>query len=148
MQPRNRQFAVGNRNPNARLVKIHRSYTVHETAELLGVTTSTVRDWLKRGLKSVDVTRPALIRGYELREFLETRRARSKRPCGPGRIYCLRCREPRVPAGVAVELVPVTETSVDIVGRCEVCGTQMHRAARRVDLPSILVGLSVRPTGA
>jgi hypothetical protein len=139
---------VGNRNPNPRRIKIHRNYSVHDAAEQLEITPNTVRDWLKRGLKPLGDGRPALIHGGELRAFLEARRTRGKRPCGPGRIYCVRCREPRTPADAAVELRPIAEISVDIVGRCSACGTEMHRRARRSELASILVGLSVRPTDA
>lgn len=139
---------MSNRNPNPRRIKVHHSYLVHEAAERLGVTPNTVRDWIMRGLKTLEVGRPVLIHGAELRAFLDARRTRSKRPCGPGRIYCLRCREPRTPAGAAIELRPIAESSVDIVGRCSACGTEMHRRARRSDLALILVGLSVRPTDA
>ena len=48
------------RHPNHRLVKIHRSYTVEEIAELFGIHKNTVRDWVKGGLATSDDKRPML----------------------------------------------------------------------------------------
>jgi hypothetical protein len=51
---------VGNRLPNPRLVKVHRSYAVEETARLLRVHKNTVRNWLKQGLALIDAIRGEL----------------------------------------------------------------------------------------
>ena len=85
------------RRPNHRLVKLHRSYTVEEVATLLGVHRNTVREWIKRGLPTCDGKRPLLILGRELAAFLQARRAKNKRACLPGEIYCVRCHVPRTP---------------------------------------------------
>ena len=89
---------MGRRRPNPRLAKIHYSYSVDELARLYGVHKNTVRNWCKVGLKPIDDQRPILIRGQDARRFLTERRARTKQACGPGRIYCLPCRAPKVPA--------------------------------------------------
>ena len=90
---------MGSRHPNPRLAKIHRSYSVEEIARLFKVHKNTVRAWFEQGLEAIDGQRPTVARGEEIRRFLGERRARAKRPCGPGRIYCLPCRAPKVPAG-------------------------------------------------
>jgi hypothetical protein len=46
------------RRPNPRLAKIHRSYTVEESATLFGVHRNTVREWVRRGLPTSDRKRP------------------------------------------------------------------------------------------
>ena len=47
-------------------------YTVPETAEALGVTSQTVRAWIKQGkLKSQRIGRPILITEKNIREFLK-----------------------------------------------------------------------------
>ena len=71
---------MGQRHVNHRLAKIHRSYTVEEVARLFGRHRNAVRAWLKSGLPTIDKTRPALIAGIDLRDFLVKRRQQSKRP--------------------------------------------------------------------
>ena len=120
--------------PNPRLAKIHRSYTVEEIATLYGVHRNTVRAWIKHGLPTIDQGRPMLVKGSHLAEYLRSRRAAKKRPCGPGEIYCLRCREPRAPAGGAVRYHPLTPAQGNLVGLCGCCGAGLNR---RVSLPKL-----------
>jgi Helix-turn-helix domain len=101
---------MGFRHPNPRLAKIHRSYSVEDASRLFKVHKNTVRHWLKQGLEPIDDRRPTLIRGQELRRFLTDRRARAKQVCGPGCIYCLPCRGPKVPAGNMAECITTGDT--------------------------------------
>ena len=68
------------RHPNYRLVKIHRNYTVEEIASLFGIHENTVRAWLKVGLAPIDKSRPTLVHGQGLVDFLKARRSAGKRP--------------------------------------------------------------------
>jgi hypothetical protein len=95
--------------PNPRLVKLHRSYTVEEIADLYSIHKNTVREWVKVGLPALDDRRPMLILGRELGAFLQARRTKNKRTCQPGEMYCLRCRIPRMPAGDMADYLPDTE---------------------------------------
>src|SRR6266508_815248 len=79
-------------------VKIHRNYSVEQIASLCGKHKNTVRAWLRDGLKSIDSSRPILVHGQVLADFLKARRAAAKRPCPPGHLYCFKCREPKPPA--------------------------------------------------
>ena len=88
-------------NPN--LAKIHRNYSVDEIATLFGVHRNTVRAWVKRGLATSDDRRPMLILGRDLVAFLQAQRAKNKRTCQPGEIYCVRCRAPKAPAGAMAD---------------------------------------------
>jgi excisionase family DNA binding protein len=133
---------MGVRNFNHRLVKIHRTYTVDEMARLFGAHRNTVRAWLRDGLSAVDRRRPVLVRGQDLVSFLRARRAANKRPCRPGEIYCMKCREPRSPAGGLLAYQPMTCTGGNLVGRCPQCGTRMFRRvnlARLADVAGDLV---------
>jgi len=125
------------RQANPRLVKIHRSYTVEEAARKLGVHKNTVRHWLKDGLQPIDKRRPLLIHGLTLKRFLEDRRKSGKRRCGVGELYCMRCRAPRAPADRTIELHGSNSGSVNLRGRCQQCGTVMHKRVSRGQLPRI-----------
>src|SRR5271165_4266590 len=98
---------AGRRKPSRHRVKIHRSYAVDEVARLLGVAKGTVRRWIKGGLSAVADQKPALILGEDLVQFLASRKAPRKK-CGPAECYCVKCREPRKPAGEMAEFIPLT----------------------------------------
>lgn len=129
--------------PNPRLAKIHRSYTVEEIAKLYGVHRNTVRSWIQRGLPTIDQRRPVLVLGSHLSEYLQARRTVNKRPCGPGEMYCLRCREPRAPADGAVRYRPLTPTQGNLVGQCGCCGAGLNRRVSLAKLSQVLGGLSL-----
>ena len=118
---------MGKRHPNHRLAKIHRSYTVEEIAKLFGIHKNTVRHWVKEGLATTDDKRPMLILGHVLVEFLQARRAKNKRPCRPGELYCVRCRAPKPPAGDMAEYSTITEKIGNLIAICPDCNSIMNR---------------------
>jgi hypothetical protein len=122
------------RHPNHRLVKIHRSYTVEDVANLFGIHKNTVRKWVKDGLPTIDEKRPMLILSQELVEFIKKRRAKNKQSCKPGQLYCVRCRVPKFPAGDFAEYSPVTEKFGNLIAICPDYDSIMNR---RVSLARI-----------
>lgn len=129
--------------PNPRLAKIHRNYSVDEIARLYEVHRNTVRAWIKRGLRTVDERRPVLVLGRDLVDYLQQRRAANKRPCGLDEIFCLRCREPRVPMDRLVAYRPLTPSQGNLVGRCGRCMAGLFRRASLAKLPQIEAVLTV-----
>lgn len=125
------------RHPNPRLAKIHRNYTVEEIANLFGVHRNTVREWVKRGLPTNDDKRPKLILGRDLSGFLQARRKKSKRPCGPGEIYCVRCRSPKAPAGDMADYQVVTAILGNLSAMCPDCHAIMNRRVSLAKLEQI-----------
>lgn len=129
---------MAKRHPNPRLVKIHRSYTVEEVTKLFGIHRNTVREWVnRRGLPTSDDKRPMLILGRDLRTFLQARRAKNKRPCQPGEIYCVRCRAPKAPAGDMADYQIVTETLGNLIGICPFCESMMYRRVNLTKLEQV-----------
>jgi hypothetical protein len=139
---------MGARHPNPRLAKIHRSYSVEEIARLFKVHKNTVRTWLKQGLAAIDGRRPTVARGEELRRFLIERRARAKRACGPGRIYCLPCRAPKVPALLMAECVATGATAGTLQGICPDCNRMIYRRVNPQKLAEVRGDLDVTFTQA
>ena len=131
------------RHPNHRLVKIHRSYTVEEIAELFAIHKNTVRNWVKSGLPTSDAKRPMLILGIELAAFLQARRTKNKRPCRPGEIYCVRCRAPKFPAASMAEYAPVTEKFGNLVAICPDCGAIMNRCVSLARIGQMRGGMDI-----
>jgi len=129
-------------NPN--LAKIHRNYTVEEVALLFGIHKNTVREWIKSGLPACSEQRPALILGYQLREFLQGKRQGRKRKCRLFEIYCLRCREPKRPAGNMVDYEPMKPDSGRLIGLCPDCEGLINRYTSTARLGPIREHLEVR----
>jgi hypothetical protein len=137
---------MGRRHPNPRLAKIHRSYSVEDVSRLFQIHKNTIRTWLRQGLKPIDDQRPLLLRGYELRRFLEERRVRSKHACGPGRIYCLPCRVPQVPAGNMAECVVASDATGTLQGICPGCDRMIYRKVNPMKLKEVQGDLDVTLT--
>jgi excisionase family DNA binding protein len=129
-------------NPNA--IKLHRSYSIRELAQRLGVHKNTIRHWQSEGLESIDSGRPVLFHGTAVRAFLTKRNASRKRPCPPGTLYCFRCRAPRAPALGMIEYAPLRTLSGNLKAICGTCEAMMHRSARKADLAAIMPGLDVQ----
>lgn len=140
---------MSQRCPNPRLAKIHQNYTVEEISRLYSVHRNTVRQWIKQGLPLCDDGRPQLILGRDLKDFLTRKRSLSKRSCGPGEIYCVRCRLPRFPALAMADYQPLTASTGNLVALCPECGGLMFRRVNFGKLASVAVGLDVQiPAGA
>lgn len=133
---------------NPRLAKKHRSYTVTELADVLGVHKHTVRGWLKKGLPAIDGAKPALILGSEFQAWWKKQRKAAKRPCEPGQMYCFKCREPKAPALGMVEYAATNAATGNLKAICETCGTMMHRRARLADIATKMPGFDVQITQA
>jgi excisionase family DNA binding protein len=118
---------MSGRNPNPRRVKLHRPYTVEELATALGIHKHTIRRWIKQGMRPIDSGRPTVLRGHDVRAFLEGRRTKAKRPCAPGEIFCFKCRVPKKPAGRVADLEVSRPSIGRLVAICETCGTMLYR---------------------
>lgn len=139
---------MGSRQPNPRLAKIHRSYSVEEIARLFKVHKNTVRAWLRQGLQAIDGQRPTVASGSEIRRFLTERRKRAKRPCGPGRIYCLPCRAPKMPALKMAECVVTGDTTGTLRGICTDCNRMIYRRVNPTKIGAVRGDLDVSFTQA
>ena len=133
-----------NRRADWRRIKTKYSYTIDEAARTLNVHTNTVRHWARRGgLPLMDGTRPHLILGAALVDFLKSKRIALKRKCGPGEMYCLKCRAPRGADANKIEQCRMPPGRTRIVSCCSTCGTAMHRFVADRELSAVLLRMGV-----
>lgn len=128
------------RRSYGRGIRRWRSYTVDETARMLGVAKGTVRRWIATDLPAITDRKPALILGSDLVDYLAAK-GRPKQECRLHECYCFGCREPRAPAFRAAEFFPINPTSGNLRALCEHCATVMHKrvpTARLDELRAIL----------
>ena len=134
-----------NRRADWRRIKSKYSYTVEEAARALNLHRNTVRNWIRNGgLAAMTGSRPHLILGAVLIEFLQRKRLAQKRKCGPGELYCLKCRAPRKPIAELIEHRPMASGRTRIVAICSTCERLMHRFVANRNLEASLGELGVQ----
>ncbi|CCE03757.1 hypothetical protein [Bradyrhizobium sp. STM 3809] len=134
---------MANRRHSARRVKRLRTYNVREAAKVTGATAATVRHWLTSGLHAVEGCYPTIVRGADLIDFLKRRNTDRKNPCGPGRLFCLRCKEPRRPAFDEVEFWPSGPRLGSLRGICPSCTGMMNRRTSTARIKAATADLRV-----
>jgi len=126
-------------NPNS--IKIHRSYTVIEVSETLGVHPKTVRNWIRVGLPVVDEKRPLLIIGADLRIYLKQKRKTYMHRCEAHEMYCFKCRQPNNPSIETLKFIAKPAGMAQMAGRCEECGCKANKYVSWRDVNQIWLEL-------
>ncbi|MCL1093660.1 helix-turn-helix domain-containing protein [Shewanella kaireitica] len=112
-------------NPNR--IKIHRSYTVMDVSETLGVHPKTVRNWIHAGLSVIDETRPLLIQGTDLKLYLKQKRKAYMHQCESNEMYCFKCKQPKAPGIQTLQFVAMPAGMAQMRARCDECGKRANK---------------------
>ena len=121
------------RKYNTRIIRLNYSYTLQEISNLYGNHIRTVRAWVKEGLPIIAGLYPYLVKGRDLKEFLNKRQLKQKVKLGAGQFYCTKCKTARNALNNDVKLVYSGKTigkgikDFTIQGFCEHCGTKLNR---------------------
>lgn len=122
-------------------------YDVQDAAEALGVTPQTVRLWIKDGLPTLNSSRPILIMGFHLRDYIENRFKKTKHKLALGEFYCMRCRVARKPFGMMADYVPLNAQRGRLEALCGVCDARCSRLATEASLLALSKALDItRPS--
>ena len=135
------------RRYRTRGIKRHKAYDVHELADAACVSPATVRNWLKSGMERVDDTRPTMIMGFQALDYLNSRKAKSKRPMQVGEFYCFRCKSPRTAFGAMADYVPTSPNGGRLKALCGVCECNCNRNIRASELPAFSKVLAIEIRG-
>ena len=131
---------------SSRLVKIHHSYDYREAAELLDVTSQTIRSWREEGLLVLTDTLPHLILGFALKDFIDKRNAKAKCAMGVDELFCMTCKQPTRPYGMMADYVPINDTRGRLDALCAVCEGRCGRLISRKDIPRFAEKLDIATT--
>jgi hypothetical protein len=134
---------MANRKHSVRYLKRRRTYNVREAAKATGATPGTIRNWQKNGLEPLAGVYPAIFRGIDIITFLGRRQRERRQPCGPGRLFCFRCKAPKRPAFDEVEFWPDGPNLGKLRGLCSECASTMNRRTSLAKLSSAAGGLTV-----
>jgi hypothetical protein len=138
---------MANRRISSRRIRGHLTYTVAEAARITEAHKNTIRHWIADGLAALDNRKPTLIKGATLKAFIDARNAHRRQPCGPGRMYCLKCRAPKSPAFGEVEYEPDSEKFGRLIGLCPDCSTLIQRWTSAGKINEAAGNLTVRLRG-
>ena len=135
-------------NPN--LVRLRRSYTFAEIAEVFDVHRRTVQTWRRQGLKVIDdKSKPFLVMGADVRSFLREKQRRRKHSLKPSEFFCPRCGVPRKSLQDQFS-IEITERRLGryrqaiIKGICEVCRCRLFRFSSDKKVQELLkTGLNI-----
>ena len=121
-------------------------YSVHEVALLVGRSEHTVHKFIKNGLKTIDNKQPFLIRGLDLKEFLKAHNDKNRRPTEFAEMYCLKCRECRVPLHKEIWFLKSSNSIPHAAGKCPVCGSTMCKPYKIADYPNLRHCFTIKTT--
>lgn len=127
-------------------IKSYRCYTPSEAAALVGVSTRTIRNWSKDGLRILDSAHPPLIRGDDLRNHITAKRQDRKVPTKICEFYCLKCRASREPA-IGIADCKIKGNKAMLTALCDVCETIVCKPVSLARLPEIRANLDLTIKG-
>lgn len=136
-------------NPMA--VKAALTYDIKEAARAFGVTSATIRNWIKDGLPVMSERKPYLMLGLALREYLRAKYKAAKRPLGADQLFCPACKEGTRPYDMQVTLMPVTLKTDLLKGVCGQCGgtcTRMISKSQHGDFAQTFIITKQATSGA
>lgn len=105
----------------------HMSYTVKELTDILKINEKTISRWMDDGLVAVPGgSKPLLILGSALQEFLQRKDSKKKVQLKRGQFYCFSCKAPRRAKKGTTRTIKGKKTAY-----CSVCNGKMSRTIQQ-----------------
>lgn len=119
---------------NLRLIKSRESYSFKEISKLFNMHVRTVQLWRQNGLKVINDSRPFLVMGFELKDYLAKHIKSRKQKLSPNEFYCVKCRKPVTSINNIASLHYTGQTigsnhysELIIQGECYYCQSRINR---------------------
>tara|TARA_A200000113_G_scaffold211980_1_gene213129 strand:- start:2878 stop:3393 length:516 start_codon:yes stop_codon:yes gene_type:complete len=102
----------------------------------LGLHPQTVRAWVKRGLKTIDNGKPALIYGNNLIAFLKAQNTENKCITEFDEMFCMGCKDARPIYQNKIKVDQKTNV-LSVSGLCRCCKTKMYQNYKLSDFSAL-----------
>jgi len=103
-------------------INSHRSYSPEEIATIIGATSRTILVWIKsEGLPAMTMQRPFLIKGADLKTFIERRNKKGKGKLNAGEFRCFTCGARGLPLGKMADYEALPDQKPRLVALCGQC---------------------------
>lgn len=108
---------------DSRKISQHRSYTLKELSELVGMSEKTCQRWIEQGLPTVSGNhKPILIQGREVKNFIRKKNSKLEIKLKRHEFYCFTCKSPtRAKKGSISTAGNIRK------GICSVCSSKLSR---------------------
>lgn len=117
-------------------IKAFHTYTIQEAADIAGVSTHTINNWGKNGLRMMDAVRPTLIRGDDLRGYIKAQRNKRKSPTDPDTFYCVACRQARNAAENMADCTIIGNRAT-LTALCATCETIVSKPVAKANVTAL-----------
>lgn len=108
---------------NTQKIYTHRSYTIKELSDALSVDTKTCFRWIDEGMKIIPgCKKPILIKGEDIKKFINNRRMKKKIILNRSQFLCLTCKKASYAKRGSIRVVGKKKLAL-----CCVCNGRMSR---------------------
>jgi len=115
----------------------HWVYSRSDLCKLFDISESTITNWIKEGLKPVDLKRPQLFAGFELRRFITNQRWPHGRLPEDGRLFCQHCLCFRALAEGTIDIISRDIRCPLVKGKCTDCDNMLQSSIDAGDIPKV-----------
>jgi hypothetical protein len=126
-----------------RKISQHRSYTIKELSDLVGMSEKTCLRWIEKGMTTVPGSqKPILILGDAVKKFIRNRNSNNKIKLQRHEFYCFTCKLPRRAKRGSINILGNTKR-----GHCSVCNGKLsktiHPIKKDYKIPSTPIQMSI-----
>ena len=126
-----------------RKISKHKSYTIKELSDFVGMSEKTCFRWIEEGLPTVAGSqKPILIMGMEIKKFIKKRNSKNKVELTRYEFYCFKCKCPRRAKRGSIGVSGNTKK-----GLCSVCNGKLsktiHPIKKDYKIPSTPIQMSI-----
>ncbi len=108
---------------NSQKIYTHRSYTIKELSDALSVDEKTCFRWIEEGMKTIPgCKKPILIKGRDIKKFLNNRKMKKKIKLNRSQFLCLTCKKASYAKRGSIRVVGKKKLAL-----CRVCNGKMSR---------------------
>lgn len=128
---------------DSRKISQHKSYTIKELSDLVGMSEKTCLRWIEQGMATVPGShKPILVLGSEVKRFIRKKNSGAKIKLKRHEFFCFTCKLPRRAKRGSIGVSGNTKK-----GLCSVCNGKMsktiHPIKKDYKIPSTPIQMSI-----